>query len=196
MRSTIAEIDLENLSRNIDYLNTLIGERVEVLAVVKANAYGHGSTEMTKTLISLGLSNFGVATLEEASELIEAKIKCNILILGSIHNNEILEAIKENIIFTVYDLDQLNLINRLKNFILNLERINEDLLMVCHTAIARVLIGYYMNINYSELPYQKILLNEKKISFEYNFFLFLINFNLKSDLLTYIYCNILSLDDL
>jgi len=115
MRSTIAEIDLENLSRNIDYLNTLIGEQVEVLAVVKANAYGHGSTEMTKTLMSLGLSNFGVATLEEASELIEAKIKCNILILGSIHDNEILEAIKKNIIFTVYDLDQLNLINGLKS---------------------------------------------------------------------------------
>ena len=78
MTSTKVEIEFKNLSKNVDYLNQIINKEVEVLAVVKANAYGHGSVETTKALIGLGVDRFAVATLKEASELIDAKIQCYI----------------------------------------------------------------------------------------------------------------------
>jgi|TARA_B100001971_G_C18191376_1_gene538810 alanine racemase len=114
MTSTKVEIEFKNLSKNVNYLNQIIDKEVEVLAVVKANAYGHGSVEITKALIELGVDRFAVATLKEARELIDAKIQCYILILGSISESEILEAVKNDIIFTIYDLNQLNFINSLK----------------------------------------------------------------------------------
>lgn len=119
MTSTKVEIEFKNLSKNVDYLNQIINKEVEVLAVVKANAYGHGSVETTKALIGLGVDSFAVATLKEASELIDAKIQCYILILGSISESEILEAVNKNIVFTIYDLSQLNFINNLKEGVIS-----------------------------------------------------------------------------
>ena len=119
MTSTKVEIEFKNLSKNVDYLNQIINNEVEVLAVVKANAYGHGSIETTKALIKLGVDRFAVATLKEASELIDAKIQSYILILGSISESEILEAINKNIVFTIYDLSQLNFINNLKEGVIS-----------------------------------------------------------------------------
>ena len=117
MRSTQAEIDLSNLKKNISYLRSIVGKEVEILAIVKANAYGHGSITMTKALIENDIKSFGVATLEEARELLDSGISCNILILGSIENDEIKEALSRKIVFTVYDLKQLE-------FLLTLDETN------------------------------------------------------------------------
>ena len=82
-RPTWAEIDLGNLSFNFDSVRTFIGHDIAYMAVVKANAYGHGSVECAQRLESDGVDWFGVALPEEGVELRTAGIRKPILCLGS-----------------------------------------------------------------------------------------------------------------
>ena len=112
MGPTIALIDSKKLDKNFSYLTKNIKKNSKIIMIIKANAYGHGAIEVAKKF-DKKIDYFGVANLQEAIELKEAKIKKNILILGSISNEEITDSIKKNIIFTVYDLSQLKFINKL-----------------------------------------------------------------------------------
>ena len=100
------EIYKENLIYNILKLKEIAKNR-EVLGVVKANAYGLGSVEITKILQSININFFGVANVEEAIELQEAGINGNFLILGRSFNEELVEATKRNIHVAISSLDQL-----------------------------------------------------------------------------------------
>ena len=73
-RPTVAEIDLRALSHNLKGIRTKIGHGVKVMAVVKANAYGHGITEVARFL-KKRVECFGVANAEEGLALREAGIK-------------------------------------------------------------------------------------------------------------------------
>ena len=115
MSFAFAEIKLTNLEKNVASIRKKIGNGVRILAVVKANAYGHGSVEISKKLASLNVNDLAVATYEEAIEIQSAGIKANILILGSITNEEIISSISRDIVFTIYDISQLHFINSLKN---------------------------------------------------------------------------------
>ena len=115
MSFAFAEIKLTNLEKNVANIRKEIGNGVRILAVVKANAYGHGSVEISKKLTSLNVNDLAVATYEEAIEIQSAGIKANILILGSITNEEIISSISRDIVFTIYDISQLHFINSLKN---------------------------------------------------------------------------------
>ncbi|NSW89053.1 alanine racemase [bacterium] len=111
MSFAFAEIKLQNLERNVASIRDKISKNVEVLAVVKANAYGHGSIEISKKLVSLNVKNLAVATYEEAMEIKCAGVDADFLILGSITEDEIIKSINESITFTVYDISQLHFIN-------------------------------------------------------------------------------------
>lgn len=76
------ELDLDNLDNNIEEIKKYLKPKSKIMAVIKANAYGHGMTIIAKHLEEIGISNFAVATVEEAIELREENIKGNILILG------------------------------------------------------------------------------------------------------------------
>ena len=82
MRPTFARIDLENLRFNFRSSRDFIGHDVKYMAVVKANAYGHGAVECSRVLEADGVDWFGVALLEEAVELRDAGIQAPILCLG------------------------------------------------------------------------------------------------------------------
>ncbi|CAN5250384.1 alanine racemase [soil metagenome] len=81
-RPTLAEIDLDNLRFNFRSCRNFIGRDVKIMAVVKANAYGHGAVECSRVLEKQGVNWLGVATPEEALELRNAEITTNILCLG------------------------------------------------------------------------------------------------------------------
>ena len=68
-RPTWAEIDLDNLAFNFHSAKRFIGNEVKYMAVVKADAYGHGAIECAKRLESEGIDWFGVALPEEGVEL-------------------------------------------------------------------------------------------------------------------------------
>ena len=81
-RPTRADIDLVNLRFNLESCRAFLGPEIEVMPVVKANAYGHGAVPCALALESSGVRWLGVATPEEGIELREAGVKCRILVFG------------------------------------------------------------------------------------------------------------------
>ncbi|MEQ1642512.1 MAG: alanine racemase [Pyrinomonadaceae bacterium] len=81
-RPTRAEIDLDALAFNMHSVRRFVGENVDCMAVVKANAYGHGAIECSRRLKAENVKWLAVATVEEGVELREAGIDGPILILG------------------------------------------------------------------------------------------------------------------
>ncbi len=87
LRPTWAEISLSKLGRNFARVRELAGER-KVMAVVKADAYGHGAVPVAQALARAGADGFGVATVEEAIELRAAGIRQPILLLGGLYMSD------------------------------------------------------------------------------------------------------------
>ncbi len=84
MRPTRAEIDLSAIAANVALACRLAGAGTQVMAVVKADAYGHGAVPVARTAIDAGATWLGVATPEEALPLRAAGIASRILVLGPI----------------------------------------------------------------------------------------------------------------
>jgi len=87
LRPTWAEISLPALRRNCERVRELANPR-RVMAVVKADAYGHGAVPVAKCLAESGVDWFGVATVEEAAELRLAGIQQPILLLGGLYMSD------------------------------------------------------------------------------------------------------------
>lgn len=83
LRPTWAEIDLGAFAANLRGVRELVNPRVKVMAVVKANAYGHGAARMAAVAAENGADQLAVATLDEAVALREAGIELPILVLGT-----------------------------------------------------------------------------------------------------------------
>ena len=88
VRPTEARIDFRALASNLRLLREAIGPRVGVIAVVKADAYGHGATRAARLLEGLGVRGFGVATVEEGVELRQAGIQAPVLIMGAAYGRD------------------------------------------------------------------------------------------------------------
>ena len=100
-------VDLEALAHNVRSLKTWVGSTVDLMAVVKADAYGHGAIAITKTALASGANWLAVATLEEGIQLREAGIQAPILVLGFIQNAvQIKSLIDFNLDPTLCTLDQ------------------------------------------------------------------------------------------
>ena len=97
------ELNMENLEHNINEFRSIIPKTTEVMAVVKANAYGNGAIPISKFLNSIGITNFAVATLQEGIELRQNGIVGNMLILGYTDITELEYVIKYNLIQTIVD---------------------------------------------------------------------------------------------
>ena len=82
LRSTRAEINLDNLKYNIDRCREEIGPDVEPMAIIKADCYGHGAVVMMEYMMKYGIRYFGVASLNEAMELRRFHKDGEILVLG------------------------------------------------------------------------------------------------------------------
>lgn len=78
------EIDLNAISKNIGIIQNFVGKQTNVMAIVKANAYGHGLELASKAALKGGAKALGVALPQEGQQLREAGIQAPILILGPI----------------------------------------------------------------------------------------------------------------
>lgn len=87
------EIDLTGLTHNIKQLKNILSPQTELMAVVKADAYGHGAIAVSQTALQAGANWLGVATIPEGIELREAGIEAPILLLGATHTPEQVKAI-------------------------------------------------------------------------------------------------------
>ncbi len=87
------EINLAALSHNIFQIRKLLSPLTKLMAVVKADAYGHGAVSVAQTALTCGASWLGVATVPEGIQLREAGINARILILGATYTSEQVQAI-------------------------------------------------------------------------------------------------------
>lgn len=104
-RPTVAEVDLAALRFNLKQVRELTKGQAEILAVVKANAYGHGAVPVVQELYSAGVRIFGVASVEEGVELRRSGVSLPILVLGGIHGRELEEVIQNGLTPVLFDLD-------------------------------------------------------------------------------------------
>ena len=91
-----AEINLDNLINNIKEIKNK-SNHSEIIGVVKANAYGHGSVEVSKTLLNFNVNKLAVANIVEAIELRENNITAPIMLLGISENFAINEIINYDV---------------------------------------------------------------------------------------------------
>jgi len=83
-RDSWVEINLEYLAQNVKAIKSLVKEGVKLLAVVKADAYGHGATMLAPTMLASGVDILGVASIDEGLDLRDSGIDCDILVLGAV----------------------------------------------------------------------------------------------------------------
>lgn len=103
-RQVWAEIDLDSFEYNVKNIKKLAGNR-DVIAVIKADAYGHGALGLINSLRSCGISKFAVAIISEALELRRNGVNESIMILGFTPLDYAEELINNNIEATVYNYD-------------------------------------------------------------------------------------------
>ncbi|MCM3729029.1 alanine racemase [Neobacillus cucumis] len=101
-RDTWAEIDLDCIAENVSSVKKHLPGQVEIIAVVKANAYGHGDVQAAKTALSAGASFLAVAILDEAVALRHKGIHAPILVLGATRPENVQVAAKYDISLTVF----------------------------------------------------------------------------------------------
>ena len=107
------EINMQNLQNNIEEIKKLIPEDCKIMAVVKANAYGHDMVKVASKLNQIGIENFAVATLSEAIELRNQGIKGDILILGYTDFDDIKYVQDYNLTQTIVDYSYAKTINEI-----------------------------------------------------------------------------------
>jgi alanine racemase len=110
MRSTYASVSLSNLAHNIELIRSRLKPETRYLAVVKANAYGHGMEAVANTALESGAAYLGVAFTEEGVRLRQAGVTAPILLLGATEEAPMEDAIKNGLIPTVFTLETLQLL--------------------------------------------------------------------------------------
>jgi alanine racemase len=100
-----AEINLDNIAHNVREIRKIVNKRAEVMGVVKADAYGHGVMEVTRTLLDNGVSRLAVSMLDEAIQLRRNGIDIPILILSYTDPVRAEDIINYNVTQTVFSHD-------------------------------------------------------------------------------------------
>ncbi len=105
-RPVWAEINLDDLAHNIREVRRLTAKTAKVMAVIKADGYGHGASVIGQTLLDNGADCFAVATLSEAIRLRVSYPTTPILILGYTPNQLAGDIVKHQLTQTIYNLEQ------------------------------------------------------------------------------------------
>jgi len=111
-RPTFAEIELAALQHNFKIVRSALPGNTEILAVVKADAYGHGFMDISRELELLGINAFGVAFLAEAIQLRKSGIDRPILLLGGVYPGQERKCIGFNLSTVVFTLEQAQALNQ------------------------------------------------------------------------------------
>jgi alanine racemase len=106
-RDTWAEVDLDCISANVASIKKHLPQDVNVIAVVKANAYGHGDIQIAETALEAGAAYLAVAFMDEAIALRNKGIVAPILVLGATRPEDIQVAAKFDITITVFQKEWL-----------------------------------------------------------------------------------------
>lgn len=111
MRKAI--LNKKNLKHNLEIIRKQYNN-INIIGVVKADAYGHGAREISKWLFDLGVKTVAVATLDEAKEVLKNDLNQDVLILGPSDDNELIKLADTRIIQTVFSEEYYNQIKYVK----------------------------------------------------------------------------------
>lgn len=101
-RDAWVEVNLEYLAQNVKSIKKLVQKGVKLLAVVKADAYGHGAVMVAQTMLASGVDMLGVASIDEGLNLRDANISCDILVLGAVPVWAFESAVENDIILSIF----------------------------------------------------------------------------------------------
>ncbi|MFS1516513.1 alanine racemase [Bacillus sp. SCS-151] len=107
-RDTWVEINLDHIHDNVQAMRNHIADDVQIIAVVKANAYGHGYTQVARTALEAGATMLAVAFMDEAIFLRKQGIQAPILVMGATRPEDLSDAVKFNVIITIFQAEWLH----------------------------------------------------------------------------------------
>ena len=107
-----AEIDLDAFKYNLGNIRKLLKNNEKICGIVKADAYGHGSVEIARTLEENGVEYLAVSRAEEAMELRRKQLELPILILGYTPKERFRDILRNDVMFTVYSIEAARELNR------------------------------------------------------------------------------------
>lgn len=113
-RQTWAEIDLNAIRHNMNQIRKVLPNSSKIMAVVKANGYGHGMIQIAQTAIESGASAIAVALLEEALEIRKSGITAPILVLSWVSPKFAQIAAENNITLTIFQKEWLEQLKKVK----------------------------------------------------------------------------------
>lgn len=151
-------IDLSAIKQNVIEIRKKVKDDVKICAVVKADAYGHGSVMVSKMLENQSLADYlAVATIDEGIELRDSGIMLPILILGLVMSDEAIKAIKKDLTLTACYKTQIDSINESAKSLNKIIKVH----LKIDTGMGRI------GCNPEEaLELAKYLRNKKNINFE------------------------------
>jgi len=107
-RDSWLEINLEYAAQNVKTIKRNLSKGMKLLAVVKADAYGHGSVMLAPTLLASGVDMLGVASIDEGVDLREAKINSEVLVLGAVPVWAVESAVKADLAISIFSKEHIN----------------------------------------------------------------------------------------
>ncbi len=102
-RSVWAEVSLDHIAYNVQQFCSLLGPNCQLMAVAKANGYGHGALETAYTMIANGTNWLAVALPEEGVRLRRGGITAPILVLGAVGADELEVCVVQDLVVTVFE---------------------------------------------------------------------------------------------
>lgn len=112
-RNTWVEVDLDAIAHNISGFQRILNPKTQIMAVVKADAYGHGAIFVARAALKAGATYLGVALVDEGIELREAGITAPILVLGYTSSEDVYEALAYDLTLTVFSDESLRIVNQM-----------------------------------------------------------------------------------
>ncbi|MDZ4854080.1 MAG: alanine racemase [Nitrospirota bacterium] len=100
---TYATVNLAALAHNLSCITRYLSPDCEILAIVKANAYGHGAVETAQALVRQGIGRFAVASLDEGIALRHAGINASIVVLGALFEQQIADLVANTLTPVISD---------------------------------------------------------------------------------------------
>jgi alanine racemase len=100
---TYATVNLTALAHNLSCIKRCLSPGCEVMAIVKANAYGHGAVETAQALTRQGIERFAVASLDEGIALRQASLSASIVVLGALFEEQVSDLVAHRLTPVVSD---------------------------------------------------------------------------------------------
>jgi alanine racemase len=100
---TYATVNLTALAHNLSCIKRYLSPGCEVMAIVKANAYGHGAVETAQALTRQGIERFAVASLDEGIALRQAGLSASIVVLGALFEEQVSDLVAHRLTPVVSD---------------------------------------------------------------------------------------------